>query len=58
MSNRKHLLRVLSVFAEDLKEFELALERNDTDAIVEFFETAKQRRDRWQTEFNQRSESA
>ena len=58
MSNRKHLLRVLSVFAEDLKEFELALERNDTDAIVEFFETAKQRRDRWQTEFKQRSESA
>lgn len=58
MSNRKHLLRVLSVFAEDLKEFERALERNDTDAIVEFFEIAKQRRDQWQTEFNQRSESA
>lgn len=57
MSNRKHLLRVLSVFTEDLNEFQLALERNDVDAIVEFFEIAKQRRDQWQNEFNQRSES-
>lgn len=47
LANRKHLLRVLGVFIEDLQEFHLALERRDVDAVVEFFETAKQRRDRW-----------
>ena len=47
LANRKHLARVLGVFIEDLQEFQLALERGDTKAMDEFFETAKHRRDQW-----------
>ncbi len=53
-SNRKHLLRVLNVFIEDLQEFYLALERNDMNAVIEFFKTAKTRRDQWQQDFNRK----
>ena len=47
LANRKNLGRVLGVFIEDLQEFRLALENKDTAAIEEFFEKAKQRRDKW-----------
>jgi prephenate dehydrogenase len=47
LANRKNLARVLGVFIEDLQEFQLALETGDRKAIEEFFEQAKQRRDRW-----------
>ena len=47
LANRKHLARALGVFIEDLQEFQLALERGDTKAMDEFFETAKHRRDEW-----------
>jgi prephenate dehydrogenase len=47
LANRKNLARVLGVFVEDLREFQLALEREDREAVIEFFENAKQRRDRW-----------
>lgn len=47
VANRKNLARVLGVFIEDLQELQLALERADTKAITEFFETAKHRRDHW-----------
>ncbi len=47
MANRKNLSRVLGVFIEDLQEFQLALEREDVQAIEEFFVNAKQRRDDW-----------
>ncbi|MBI5774072.1 MAG: prephenate dehydrogenase/arogenate dehydrogenase family protein [Verrucomicrobia bacterium] len=47
MANREKLARVLGVFIEDLQELQLALERGDANAITEFFETAKQRRDNW-----------
>ena len=47
LANRKNLARVIGVFVEDLKEFQLALEREDQKSIIEFFENAKQRRDRW-----------
>lgn len=47
MANRKNLARVLGVFIEDLQEFCLALEKGDTQAVEEFFEKAKQRRDHW-----------
>jgi prephenate dehydrogenase len=47
LGNRKHLARALGVFIEDLQEFQLALERGDTAAVDEFFETAKHRRDQW-----------
>jgi len=47
LANRKNLARVLGVFVEDLQEFQRALESDDTKAIEEFFQTAKQRRDAW-----------
>jgi len=47
LANRQHLVRVLGVFIEDLREFQLALERQDVRAVEEFFEQAKQRRDAW-----------
>ncbi|PAW89544.1 MAG: hypothetical protein B9S33_02850 [Pedosphaera sp. Tous-C6FEB] len=47
LGNRKHLARALGVFIEDLREFQLALERGDAAAVDEFFETAKHRRDQW-----------
>jgi prephenate dehydrogenase len=46
-ANRENLSRVLGVFIEDLQEFRLALENGDVKAIEEFFENAKQRRDKW-----------
>ena len=50
LANRQHLRRVLGVFIEDLEEFQLALERQDVQAIEEFFSKAKQRRDDWRAQ--------
>lgn len=50
LANRKNLGRVLGVFIEDLREFQIALEKEDRRAISEFFEKAKQRRDQWKGE--------
>jgi prephenate dehydrogenase len=47
LANRRNLARVLGVFIEDLHEFQLALERQDSHAIEEFFVQAKRRRDAW-----------
>jgi len=47
LANQKNLSRVLGVFIEYLQEFQIALENGDAKAIQEFFEQAKQRRDRW-----------
>jgi prephenate dehydrogenase len=47
LANRKNLCRVLGVFIEDLQELQLALEREDVQAIEEFFAKAKLRRDSW-----------
>lgn len=47
LANRQNLARVLGVFIEDLQEFQLALEQGDREAIEEFFEKARQRRDAW-----------
>lgn len=47
LANRKNLARVLAVFVEDLQEFKLALDNGDQQAVEEFFEKAKQRRDAW-----------
>jgi prephenate dehydrogenase len=46
-TNAKNLSRVLGVFIEDLQEFRLALDNGDVKTIEEFFEKAKQRRDKW-----------
>lgn len=47
LANRENLARVLGVFIEDLREFQLALANADEPAIEEFFEQAKRRRDQW-----------
>jgi prephenate dehydrogenase len=47
LANRKNLCRVLGVFVADLQEFQLALEREDVQAIEEFFTKARQRREQW-----------
>ncbi|MGB0578874.1 MAG: prephenate dehydrogenase, partial [Limisphaerales bacterium] len=57
MQNREHLQRVLGVFVEDLEEFRRAVSEGDEAAVVDFFETAKKRRDAWQEEFNKHTES-
>jgi prephenate dehydrogenase len=56
-ANRRHLLRVLGVFIEDLREFQLALEREDETAINDFFQTAKKRRDHWQHDRRRRDDN-
>ena len=47
LGNRRNLARVLGVFIEDLQEFQLALENEDTASVEEFFKKAKERRDGW-----------
>lgn len=47
LANRENLARVLGVFIDDLREFQLALTNADEPAIEEFFEQAKRRRDQW-----------
>ncbi|MCI0535960.1 MAG: prephenate dehydrogenase/arogenate dehydrogenase family protein [Verrucomicrobiales bacterium] len=47
LANRKNLSRVLGVFIEDLQEFQAALGRADGQAVQDFFEQAKRRRDQW-----------
>jgi prephenate dehydrogenase len=47
LANRENLARVLGVFIDDLREFQLALANADEPAIEEFFEQAKRRRDQW-----------
>jgi prephenate dehydrogenase len=47
IANHKNLCRVLGVFIEDLQELCLALDKGDTKSVQEFFENAKQRRDKW-----------
>lgn len=47
LTNRKYLLRAVQSFKRDLTKFESALKRKDAEAIVTFFQTAKQRRDNW-----------
>ncbi|MEW6156786.1 MAG: prephenate dehydrogenase/arogenate dehydrogenase family protein [Verrucomicrobiota bacterium] len=50
VANAKNLTRVLGVFIEDLQEFQRALENEDHKLIEEFFRTAKERRDNWQSQ--------
>ena len=47
LANRQNLARVLGVFIEDLREFQITLEQEDSASITEFLEKAKQRRDQW-----------
>ncbi len=47
LANQKNLRRVLGVFIEDLQEFCEALKNNDRKTVEEFFENARERRNRW-----------
>jgi prephenate dehydrogenase len=50
LANQKNLSRVLGIFIEGLEEFRHALDEGDAKAIEEFFEKAKERRDKWRSE--------
>ena len=50
LANRSNLTRVLGVFIEDLEEYQHALDNGDIKAIEEFFQKAKERRDKWRTQ--------
>jgi prephenate dehydrogenase len=47
LANRKNLGRAMKSFISDAGKFQRALAKADAKAIVNFFETAKLRRDRW-----------
>lgn len=47
LANREKLLMALGGFLNDLNSFKRVLKNGDAKAISRFFETAKQRRDRW-----------
>jgi prephenate dehydrogenase len=47
LANRRNLARVLGVFVADLEDLKHALDHGDANAIEEFLETAKRRRDEW-----------
>jgi prephenate dehydrogenase len=47
LANRKHLDSALGTFISELQKFRRTLQNMDESAIEEFFESAKNRRDRW-----------
>jgi prephenate dehydrogenase len=47
LANRENLADVLAAFISDLRKFRRLLRKADSEAVTKFFETAKQRRDRW-----------
>lgn len=47
VANREQLVRTLDVFIRDLQKVRGAIERGDAQALENFFQTAKQRRDAW-----------
>jgi len=49
LANRKNLDRSLDAFVAELNKFQRALKKSDANVIAKFFETAKQRRDDWQS---------
>jgi len=50
LANRKNLVRSLDAFAAELRRFRRLANAGDARAIAKFFETAKRRRDDWQTQ--------
>lgn len=49
LANRKNLAKSVDAFISELQKFQRALKSADAKAISGFFETAKTRRDDWQT---------
>ena len=50
LSNRKHLASAVTAFISELQTFQAALQHLDENAIEEFFEAAKKRRDQWRAQ--------
>jgi prephenate dehydrogenase len=55
LANRENLLRALEAFTNDLNDFKRVLKTADADAIANFFESAKRRRDHWSRKTTSRS---
>lgn len=49
LANRKHLARAVTALIAELQQFQRALHQSDPKAITRYFESAKERRDRWRT---------
>ena len=47
LANRKNLSQALAAFTSGLQGFRRALEKGDARAVAEFFEQARERRERW-----------
>jgi prephenate dehydrogenase len=47
LANRKHLAGAVTAFISELQQFQRALKSADAEAMEHFFETAKNRRDKW-----------
>jgi prephenate dehydrogenase len=47
LANRKNLAKSVDAFISELKKFHRVLKKSDAKALVNFFETAKKRRDAW-----------
>jgi prephenate dehydrogenase len=47
VANRGNLSKALKKLVSKLEKFQRALNEGDTQAIASFFQTAKERRDRW-----------
>jgi prephenate dehydrogenase len=56
LANHQNLSAALGVFMAELARFRRALKKGDATVISRFFETAKQRRDRWSAGFASRSQ--
>jgi CheY-like chemotaxis protein/anti-sigma regulatory factor (Ser/Thr protein kinase) len=46
LANRRNLAEAVDLFIKDLRRFQRSLAKSDAKAVTNFFETAKQRRDR------------
>ncbi len=49
LANRKPIANALKAFISELQKFQTVLKKADAKAITKFFETAKNRRDRWKS---------
>ena len=47
VANRVNLIRAIDLFVNELRKVQAALKNSDADALTEFFQQAKQRRDSW-----------
>jgi prephenate dehydrogenase len=47
LANRKQIAAALNSFISELQKFQTVLKKSEAKAITKFFETAKNRRDRW-----------